>query len=142
MAELRTALVTTASLAAPAIVLAPVLLLERPFDTDGPSIEMERHHERQRYSQLAIAGMRLYRSSCMDCHGEKAVGTQRGPSLVKQIYHRASFSKRAFHEAVTQGAPQQNWRMGDMPGFSKFSFNQLEQLERYIRELQRPIDFR
>ncbi|MEL7468588.1 MAG: cytochrome c [Pseudomonadota bacterium] len=143
MTELRAALITTASLAAPVIVIAPMMALDGPYETgDGPSLDMERHHERQMFSQLAIAGMRTYRASCMECHGERAVGTGRGPSLLDPIYHRRALPKREFHAAVSSGTPQQNWRMGDMPGFSKLSFNQIEQIERYVRELQRPIDFR
>ena len=146
MVEVRTALIMTGSLSAPvAIVGLSPMILPQHLSTDAPIAEiaavMEKH-ERLQFSQLGIAGLRLFRDNCASCHGDHAKGTSRGPALVRKAYHRESFGKQAFHYAVKHGARQQKWSMGDMPGFPKLSFNQIEKLERYVRELQKPVSFR
>ena len=117
------------------------MMFDQPLRTEGPVAAVEQSYENKQFTQLAIAGMRLYRSMCVECHGADAKGTGDGPNLLRAQYHAKRFGKTAFHAAVKGGVPQQKWAMGDMPGFPDLDFNQIEQVERYVRELQRPVDF-
>lgn len=146
MVELRTAMIMTGSLSAPVAIvgLAPMILPQH-LATDTPDIELaqiEAKHERLQFSQLGIAGLRLFQEKCSGCHGTHGVGSSRGPALIDKSYFRASFSKQAFHYAVKHGVRQQKWSFGDMPAFPNLKFNQIERLERYLREVQKPLDFR
>ena len=140
MVALRTAVVVSFSLSAPVggLMVAP-LVLERPFETVGPTYDVYERHEDRKLSQLGLAGKRLFRLSCADCHGPSAQGTQRGVNLMAKAYHRDRFGKREFHEAV-----RGDGRTAAIYGhsFTEFSFNNVERLERYIRELQKPLSFR
>ena len=144
MAEIRTAIVMAASLSAPVGMVATApMLMDQPLATGEPSEEILQRHETMRFSQIAISGQRIFRAKCADCHGEDASGTRRGPDLVSPAGSSGrSNDKRMFHHAVTQGVPQQNWAMGDMPAFPRLSFNQIERIERYVRELRYPVRLR
>ncbi len=143
MAALRTAIVMTASMSAPVglVALAP-MVLEGPLETGGPVIAVEEQYERRTLSQLAIAGQQLFRRECVECHGEGAGGSPKGANLLLTAFHSENFDKRAFHNALrTRGADQTI--SASLPHqFPKLNFNQIERLERYIRELQKPINFR
>ena len=141
MAEIRTALVMVASLSAPvAIVGTAPMLMDQPLATEGPSVDVMARHEMMKFTQMGISGLRLFRANCANCHGEDASGTHRGPDLLSVLgTHDRGQSKRIFHHAVGKGVPQQNWAMGDMPAFPRLSFNQIERLERYVRELKYPV---
>ena len=142
MAALRTAIVMTASLSAPiGLVTVAPMVMEGPYKTGGPAVEITQQQERMKLSQLGYAGKRLYLKNCVECHGEEAKGAQRGVSLVSQSYHRENFSKRAFHSAVRPENMEQLASIDSSHVFPGLSFNQVEQLERYIRELQNPFDF-
>lgn len=144
MAEIRTAIVMAASLSAPVgIVATAPMVMEQPLATGESSDEVLQRHETMRFSQIAISGQRIFRTECADCHGDDASGTQRGPDLLSPAGTPARGNeKRMFHHAVANGVPQQNWAMGDMPAFPRLSFNQIERLERYVRELKYPLSLR
>ena len=144
MAEIRTAIVMAASLSAPVgIVATAPMVMDQPLATGEPSDEIVQRQETMRFSQIAISGQRIFRAECADCHGEDASGTHRGPDLLSSADSPGRRNeKRMFHHAVANGLPQQNWAMGDMPAFPRLSFNQIERLERYVRELKYPLSLR
>ena len=141
MAALRTAVIMAGSLSAPvAIVSAVPMMMDQPLATAGPDEEVTQRQSTLRFSQIAISGQHLFRANCADCHGEDASGTDRGPDLRPAVKNGGrSNRKQMFHSAITNGMSQQNWAMGDMPAFPRLSFNQIEQIERYVRELKFPI---
>ena len=143
MAALRTAIVMTASLSAPVGLVAGMpMVLDGPLQTGGPVIAVEEQYERRTLSQLALAGKRLFHDRCADCHGEGAIGSAKGVNLLRETYHRERFSKRDFHDTLRPQVIRQASIVRLPHEFPELHFNQIEQLERYVRELQSPLDFR
>lgn len=136
-------MIMTASLSAPAgmVVLAP-MVLKGPLETGAPDKEIMQRHERRKLSQLALAGQRLFKKNCVECHGDSAAGTSRGTNLVQKAFHKENFNKRAFHRALRSDDSTQTTSVTLTHTFPKLKFNDIERLERYIRELQKPFDFR
>ena len=132
----------SASISAPiGLVAVAPMIADGPLKTGEPAVEVAVQHERRQLSQLGYAGKMLFRQNCVECHGEEAKGSRRGTSLVTATFHRENFDKRSFHRAVREGESQQVASLGMEHAFSDLSFNQVEQLERYLRELQKPFDF-
>lgn len=143
MAEFKTAIMVTASLSAPVsmVTLAP-LVLDQPLANGDPVAAVIEQHENRTLSNLGIAGRNLFQTMCTDCHGHGADGTERGPNLTAAEYHRQSYGKKSFHAAVKAGLVRQPGALRVSHQFPKLSFNELERLERYVRELQTPFNYR
>ncbi|MEM1298399.1 MAG: cytochrome c [Pseudomonadota bacterium] len=134
MPVVRNTLILSAVVTGPAMVSPPILYSE-------PNPGHRETLERRKYSQLAIAGLSLFKRHCADCHGVEGEGTIAGPSLHHDAYKPRSLSRRDFHKAVTEGVPAQRWSFGDMPGNRKLSFNEIEMIARYVREIQFPARY-
>ena len=143
MAELKTAVLMTVSLSAPVsmVAVAP-MVLEQPLANGDPDAAIIEQHENRTLSNLAIAGRNLFQTMCTDCHGHGADGTERGPNLTATEYHRKGFDKKTFHAAVRAGVVRRPGALTVSHQFPKLSFNEVERLERYVRELQTPFDYR
>ena len=133
MAVIRTTLALTAALTLPQAILPP------PLET-GPAPGGAIYPKRETLSQLAIAGKELYQIRCSGCHGNDAKGSPAGPSLLHPVYR--SVTRRDFHRAISEGVPAQRWHFGDMPASPDLSFNDIEFIARYVRELQSPNKLR
>ena len=127
-----------------AVVSAPVgpALVFTPPLYSAPNPEHRESLEKRNLTQLAFAGKILFSEHCAACHGLEGQGTIAGPSLHHDIYKLDNLSRKAFHRAVTEGVPAQNWSFGDMPASAALSFNDVEKIARYIRELQYPSRYR
>lgn len=124
----RSSLVITAAIAAPTLVFEPHL-----SSTPNPAALQE--HEHRRLSQLARAGMNIYSVSCESCHGEKASGTSLGPSLWREPYVRGNRAQREFHAALTPDS-KTGTGMHDTLLPEDLSFNDIEKLARFVREVR------
>lgn len=85
----------------------------------------------------ARAGEALFREWCSACHGEAAVGTDRGPPLVHAVYEPGHHADAAFLLAVVRGVRAHHWRFGDMPPLPEVSRAEAEEIVGYVRWLQR-----
>ena len=74
---------------------------------------------------------------CVVCHGQNAVGTDKGPPLVHRIYSPSHRSDVSFIRAVTLGTPQHHWLFGKMAPLPQVGRRQIELIIIYIRELQK-----
>jgi mono/diheme cytochrome c family protein len=83
------------------------------------------------------AGEDLYNARCSLCHGYLALGTRRGPPLVHRIYEPSHHADEAFHLAVSQGVRAHHWRFGDMPRIPGTTRQEVDEIIRYVRFLQR-----
>ncbi|MFK7941538.1 MAG: cytochrome c [Paracoccaceae bacterium] len=131
MSVVRNTFLLSAVVSAPALVSPPVL-----YSEPNPG-----HREQlalRKLSQLAFAGRHLFARHCADCHGEDGRGTIAGPSLHHEVYKPENLSREAFHQAVTRGVKAQRWAFGDMPAVRQLSFNDIELIARYVREIQLP----
>ena len=108
------------------------MLLDQPLKS-GPG-GGDQHYAVLRLSPLATAGQALYRQHCSTCHGEKASGSGRGPSLIDSGLADGKFARMTFHLVVRQGRRAPEGKYGSMPGFD-LSFNQIETIVRYLREV-------
>lgn len=82
-------------------------------------------------------GEAVFRARCASCHGEKAVGTDKGPPLVHRFYRPDHHADITFRWAVERGVRAHHWAFGDMPKIDGVSKDEVELLITYIRDLQK-----
>ena len=87
-------------------------------------------------SATAIAGKTSFDANCAQCHGQNAVGTEKGPPLVHKIYNPGHHGDAAFFLAAKQGVRQHHWPFGNMPAQPKLSEAEVATIVHYVRELQ------
>ena len=88
-------------------------------------------------SEQAMAGRAKFEANCMRCHGKNAAGTGKGPPLIHKIYEPNHHADLSFHRAVKNGVRAHHWRYGNMPPLSGIKEEDITQIIRYVRELQR-----
>ena len=79
----------------------------------------------------------LFDANCTECHGQNALGSVRGPSLLHRIYEPSHHSDLAFLLAVRKGVRAHHWKYGNMPAIDGISDNEVVQITAYVRALQR-----
>ena len=88
------------------------------------------------FSARAIAGKVAFDANCAACHGVNASGTNQGPPLVHPIYNPGHHADAAFYRAAAYGVRQHHWPFGNMPPQSQMTREQMDDIIRYVRELQ------
>jgi mono/diheme cytochrome c family protein len=88
-------------------------------------------------SAEAKMGQAAFEAYCVECHGKNAVGTDKGPSLVNQIYSPSHHSDFSFVRAVSLGVPQHHWLFGAMPRQPELGRQEIDRIIVYVRELQK-----
>lgn len=88
-------------------------------------------------SPTAREGLEAFDRRCAECHGRHAAGTAVGPPLVHPIYRDKHHADGAFLLAVRRGVAAHHWRFGDMPPQPGTPPAEIEEITRYVRELQR-----
>lgn len=79
----------------------------------------------------------LFNAKCVQCHGPKASGTDKGPPLVNKIYHPNHHADITFRWAVERGVLAHHWNFGNMPKIDGVSSEEIDMLTKYIRNLQK-----
>jgi len=82
-------------------------------------------------------GEALFNSHCAKCHGQGAVGTDRGPSFLNKIYEPNHHGDAAFHLAARGGVRAHHWQFGNMPPVEGVGEADVDEIVRYVRWLQR-----
>lgn len=82
-------------------------------------------------------GAALFASTCAQCHGEAALGTDQGPPLVHVVYEPGHHADAAFQLAVVRGVRAHHWGFGDMPPVPGVTQEQVDEIVGYVRWLQR-----
>ncbi|MEW6325437.1 MAG: cytochrome c [Nitrospirota bacterium] len=82
-------------------------------------------------------GEALFNANCAKCHGERAAGTNQGPSLVQKIYEPSHHSDASFHLAARNGVRPHHWQFGPMPPIAGVSEAEVNEIIGYVRWLQR-----
>ncbi len=85
------------------------------------------------------SGETLFNANCATCHGQLALGTDRGPPLVHIVYEPSHHADMAFVMAVERGVRAHHWQFGDMAPIPSVTRDQLESIIRYVRFLQRQV---
>ena len=128
MAVVRTIVLATMGVSGGLVV--PSMIWTPPLQSPGKGKQLEMYELRQK-SPLALAGLRIYHAECLDCHGTKARGTKDNPGLHDPRFQRGQKGRQAFHTLITDGAPHQ-----DLVTVRRLSFNQIEQIARYVKEVR------
>lgn len=87
-------------------------------------------------SAQAMDGKQAFDAVCAACHGENALGTDKGPPLIHDIYNPGHHSDEAFFAAAKLGVRQHHWPYGNMPPQPGVSQAQVAAIVQYVRELQ------
>ena len=82
-------------------------------------------------------GEAKFTAHCAACHGARAVGTAQGPPLVHKIYEPNHHADMAFQRAALNGVRAHHWDFGNMPKIDGVSPDDIDQIIKYIRWLQR-----
>lgn len=85
---------------------------------------------------MALAGQRAYDATCAKCHGANGTGTDKGPPFLDPVYNPGHHADEAFMRAVRNGVRQHHWGFGDMPAQPTVTESEIQQIVRYVRELQ------
>jgi len=88
-------------------------------------------------SSVAEAGETLFHENCSACHGQHAIGSDRGPPLIHIIYEPSHHNDGSFYRAVAQGVRGHHWRFGNMPRIEGVGEADVEKIIVYVRETQR-----
>ena len=82
-------------------------------------------------------GEAKFNAHCSVCHGQRAAGTDHGPPLVHKIYEPNHHGDPAFYMAAANGVRAHHWEFGNMPKIEGVTSQDVEQIIKYIRWLQK-----
>ncbi len=83
------------------------------------------------------AGEAKFTANCAACHGNQAAGTDHGPPLVHKIYEPNHHGDSAFQRAAANGVKAHHWEFGNMPKIEGVTPEDVDQIVKYVRWLQR-----
>jgi mono/diheme cytochrome c family protein len=89
-----------------------------------------------------LDGEILFNANCATCHGERALGTDRGPPLAHIIYEPSHHADVAFVIAAERGVRAHHWNFGDMAPVPAVNREQLQEIVAYVRFLQQEVGIR
>lgn len=87
-------------------------------------------------SAAAREGEALYEGTCAACHGRNALGTDKGPPFIHDIYNPGHHGDDAFRRAARYGVQQHHWPFGDMRPQPGVGDADVAKIIAYVRELQ------
>lgn len=90
---------------------------------DGPGTTLER-------------GQRSYAANCAQCHGVDLAGTERGPSLLLEVYGPDELADADIASAIRNGVDQRLFEFGPMAGNGGLSDEQIDAIVTFVREEQ------
>jgi cytochrome c len=108
--------------------------------TSGPKPPQEETSENTLqivHSSQGGKGKTLFEKTCADCHGKGALGTDKGPAFIEQLYAPEKLDDMSFLYAIQRGAKAQHWPYGDMDAIPELSDREIAYIVRYIREVQK-----
>ena len=88
-------------------------------------------------SVLAQTGKTAFDTNCTECHGANALGSDKGPPLIHDIYQPGHHGDQSFRLAPVRGVSAHHWPFGDMPPMPQVTDDDMTGIIAYIREVQR-----
>ena len=82
-------------------------------------------------------GEQKFAAKCSACHGAGGIGTNQGPPLVHKIYEPNHHGDAAFQRAAAAGVKAHHWKFGDMPKVDGVTTEDVDQIVKYVRWLQK-----
>ncbi len=89
------------------------------------------------FKKDAVKGDKLFHEKCSECHGNGAMGSDKGPSLIHKIYEPSHHADLSFYRAVKDGVQRHHWQFGDMPPINDITPEDVAHIIAYIRKQQR-----
>jgi len=74
---------------------------------------------------------------CAACHGQKAGGSDKGPTFISRIYHPGHHGDQAFLAAARRGVRAHHWPFGNMPPVPGVTDKQISLIIGYVRAVQK-----
>ena len=93
--------------------------------------------EAQHLPEEFKVGEEKFNANCSRCHGLLANGTGNGPPLVHKIYEPHHHADFAFQRAAAQGVRAHHWKFGNMPKIENVTPEDVRDIIKYVRWLQR-----
>jgi mono/diheme cytochrome c family protein len=118
------------------LALSLPILLAACENVDPVERQQANHLPPDNFTGDAMQGKGLFREYCLACHGNNALGSDKGPALVDNIYRPAHHADLAFRWAVSKGVMQHHWRFGDMPPLPDVTPEQLAHIISFVRLAQ------
>lgn len=81
-------------------------------------------------------GASLYTAQCASCHGESAMGTDKGPAFLHPVYVPGHHPDQSFVIAALNGVRAHHWQFGDMPPVEGATEGDVLKIVAYVRWLQ------
>jgi mono/diheme cytochrome c family protein len=82
-------------------------------------------------------GEAKFNANCSGCHGTGGMGTKQGPALVHKIYEPNHHGDAAFQRAAANGVRAHHWEFGNMPKIDTVTPDDVDQITKYVRWLQK-----
>lgn len=82
-------------------------------------------------------GEQKFNANCAICHGIGGVGTTHGPPFLHKVYEPNHHGDAAFQRAATTGVKAHHWQFGDMPKIDAVKPEDIDNIVRYVRWLQK-----
>lgn len=117
------------------VVWQPALAGGSGDEESGEKAEARPHPlEEAALSRVAFGGYRIFQQNCSGCHGELADGSAQAISLLDKPYARDLYLRELLHQSFRDAAAVHKAASKKRKRF-KLSFNQLEMVGKYLREL-------
>lgn len=98
-------------------------MLAAACGADGPGTALER-------------GERIYAANCAQCHGGDLAGSERGPSLLLEVYGPAELADAEMADAIRNGVEQRLFEFGPMAGNGALRDEQIDAVVTFVRAEQ------
>ena len=82
-------------------------------------------------------GEQKFNANCSRCHGMGGVGTTQGPPFLHKVYEPNHHGDPAFQRAAANGVKAHHWQFGDMPKIDAVKPEDVDQIVKYVRWLQK-----
>jgi len=82
-------------------------------------------------------GEAKFNANCSSCHGPGGMGTKQEPALVHKIYEPNHHGDAAFQRAAANGVRAHHWEFGNMPKIDTVTPDDVDQIIKYVRWLQK-----
>ena len=82
------------------------------------------------------AGRAAWQEHCASCHGSELQGTEKGPTLIHDMYAPDHHNDKKLRRSIAAGVLQKHWYFGDMPPQPQIGYLKASDLVTYIRFIQ------
>jgi mono/diheme cytochrome c family protein len=82
-------------------------------------------------------GEQKFTAHCSRCHGVGGVGTNQGPAFLHKVYEPNHHGDVAFQRAAANGVKAHHWQFGDMPKIDAVKPEEVDEIVKYVRWLQK-----